>query len=141
MKKLFAFAIAASIFTFSATAQTDRVMKTDDQKQERHMGKHKQKGQMKKELNLSNDQGQKLKAINQDMKAKREALKAQDQLTVREMKARKEALKNEHKAQISSVLNAEQRAKMEEMKKQKMANKGMKGNRGQHKMKKNRQQS
>ena len=140
MKKLFAFAIAASIFTFSATAQTERVMKTDGQKKECHMGKHKRKGQMMKELNLSNDQGQRLKAINQEMKAKRQALKAQDQLTVREMKARKEALKNEHKAQISSVLNAEQKAKMEEMKKQRMANKGMKGNRGQHKMK-NRQQS
>ncbi len=141
MKKLFAFAIAASIFTFSATAQTERVMKTDGQKKEHHMNKGKHKGQMKKELNLSDDQGQKLKAINQDMKAKREALKSQDMLTVREMKARKEALKNEHKAQISSVLSTEQRAKMEEMKKQRMANKGMKGNRGHNKMKKNRQQS
>ena len=137
MKKLFAFAIAASIFTFSATAQTDRVMK-DGKQHERHMNKGKHKGQLKKELNLSDDQGQKLKAINQDMKTKREALKAQDQLTVREMKARKEALKAEHKTQIQAVLNAEQRAKMEQMKKEKMNNKG---NRGNNKMMKNRQQS
>lgn len=127
MKKLLALSIAASLFTFAASAQTDRAI-SKAEKQERHQGKH--KGQLKKELNLSDDQGQKLKAINAEMKAKKEALKAQDNLTVKEMKERKAALKAEKRERMSAILTPEQKAKFQEMKKHKMGERGNRKGRG-----------
>ena len=122
MKKILALSFAAAIFTFTASAQKER--NTEGKaKMERHNGKHK-KGKMLKELNLSKEQKAELKVQHQDMKAKREALKTQDNITVKEMREKQDALKAEQKMKMESLLTAEQKTKMAEIKKQKMAERG-----------------
>ena len=131
MKKLLALSFAAVILSSAAFAQTERPV-DKLAKMERHAGRH-NKDKMMKELNLSKEQKAQLKAQHQDMKAKREALKAQDNITVKEMREKQAALKAEQKSKMDAVLNADQRAKMEELKKQKMAERG---NKKMHKAKK-----
>ena len=122
MKKLLALSFAAVILSSAAFAQTER--KVDKQaKMERHNGKH-DKNKMLKDLNLSAEQKAQLKTQHQEMKAKREALKVQDNITVKEMRERQAALQAEQKAKMESLLTAEQKTKMAEMKKQKMAERG-----------------
>lgn len=121
MKKFLALSFAAAIFTFTASAQTERSTEGKT-RMERHEGKH-EKGKMMKELNLSKEQKAQLKVQHQDMKAKREALKAHDNITVKEMREKQAALKAEQKSKMETILTAEQKTKMVEMKKQKMAEK------------------
>ena len=122
MKKLLALSFAAAILTFTASAQTER--KVDNKaKMERHNGKH-DKNKMLKDLNLSDEQKAQLKTQHQEMKSKREALKAQDNITVKEMREKQAALQAEQKAKMESLLTAEQKSKMAEIKKQKMAERG-----------------
>ena len=84
MKKLLALSFAATILTFTAPAQTERNPE-GKAKMERHSARN-EKGKMLKELDLSREQKAQLKVQHQEMKAKREALKAQDNITVKEMR-------------------------------------------------------
>ncbi len=128
MKKLLVLSLTALTISFAATAQTDRTVAPTEKQHRGHANHDKQK--MAKELGLTADQKAKLKAQHDAMKAKREALKAQDNLTVKEMKIRKEALKKEQQEQMAAILTPEQKTKMEALKKEKMANRG-KGHKGQ----------
>ena len=122
MKKLLALSFAAVILSSAAFAQTER--RVDKQaKMERHAGRH-DKDKMMKELNLSKEQKSQLKVQHQDMKAKREALRVQDNITVKEMREKQAALKAEQKSKIDAVLTADQKTKMAELRKQKMGEKG-----------------
>ena len=116
MKKLIALSFAAAILTFTTSAQTERTV-DNKAKMERHKGKH-DKDKMMKELNLTKEQKAQLKAQHQDMKVKREALKAQDNITVKEMREKQQVLKAEQKSKMDGILTAEQKIKMAEMKKQ-----------------------
>ena len=122
MKKLLALSFAAAILTFTASAQTERNTESKE-KRERHSARH-EKGKMLKELDLSKEQKAQLKVQHQEMKAKREALKTQDNITVKEMREKQAALQAEQKSKMESLLTAEQKTKMFEMKKQKMAERG-----------------
>ncbi|MFN0082405.1 MAG: hypothetical protein ACKVOM_07775 [Ferruginibacter sp.] len=122
MKKLLALSFAAVTLSSAAFAQTERPTETRA-KMERHQGRH-EKDKMLKELNLSKEQKSQLKTQHQEMKAKREALKAQDNITVKEMRERQAALQAEQKAKMESLLTAEQKTKMEDIKKQRMAERG-----------------
>jgi periplasmic protein CpxP/Spy len=119
MKKLLVLSLAACMFTLASTAQTERPTETKPTT-ERHKGKH-EKGKMIKELHLTKEQQAQLKANHKEMKAKREALKAQDNITVKEMKEKKAALKAEQESKMATILTPEQKAKFDEMKKQKKA--------------------
>ena len=122
MKKLLALFFAAAILSSAAFAQTERPVDAKA-KMERHKGKH-DKDKMMKDLNLTKEQKAQLKTQHQEMKAKREALKAQDNITVKEMREKQAALQAEQKAKMESLLTAEQKTKMTEMKKQKKAERG-----------------
>ena len=122
MKKLLALSFAAAILTFTASAQTER--STEGKEKRECHGARNEKGKMLKELYLSKEQKAQFKAQHQDMKAKREALKAQDNLSVKEMREKQQALKAEQKMKMESLLTAEQKTKMAEMKKRKMAERG-----------------
>ena len=117
MKKILALSFAAVILTSAAFAQTERTV-NKQAKMERHEGRH-EKGKIMKELNLSKEQKAQLKAQHQDMKAKRKALKGQDNISVKEMREKQAALKAEQKGKLDAVLTAEQRTKLAEIKKQK----------------------
>jgi periplasmic protein CpxP/Spy len=121
MKKLLVLSLAACMFTLASKAQTERPMEAKPAT-ERHKGRH-EKGKMMKELNLSKEQQAQLKANHKEMKAKRDALKEQDNITVKEMREKKAALKAEQEGKMATILTPEQKAKFDEMKKQKKAEK------------------
>ena len=130
MKKLIALSFAACVFSFAASAQTDRTQAKTERQGDRR-GKH-GKGEMMKDLNLTDAQKAQLKTQHQEMKAKRQALKAQDNITVKEMREKQAALKAEQKSRFEAILTAEQRAKFAEKKAKmdsRMKDKKGKGNR------------
>ena len=121
MKKLLALSFAAVVLSSAAFAQTERPV-DNKARMERQNGRH-DKNKMMKELNLSKEQKAQLKTQHQDMKSKRDALKAQDNITVKEMREKQAVLKAEQKSKMDAILTADQRTKMEDLKKQKMAQK------------------
>jgi periplasmic protein CpxP/Spy len=123
MKKLLALSVLAAMFSFAATAQIDRAS-TDSSKTEKrgHKGRG-EKREMMKELNLSKEQMKAMKTVQQDTKAKMQALKAQDNITVKEMKEKVKAIQEERKAKLKTILTPEQFAKLEEKMKEKRDNK------------------
>jgi Spy/CpxP family protein refolding chaperone len=124
MKKLLVLPFVACMFTLATTAQTERPTEVKE-RTERHKGKH-EKGKLMKDLNLTKEQQAQLKANHKEMKAKRAALKAQDNITVKEMKEKKAALKAEQESKMATILTPEQKAKMEGMKKKRKAEKAPK---------------
>ncbi len=117
MKKLIALSLAACVFAFGATAQTERTVAKTERANRHNKDRH-GKGEMMKQLNLSKEQKAQLKAQHQEMKTQREALKGQDNITVKEMKEKQEALKAQQKAKFDAILTPEQKTKMAELKKQ-----------------------
>ena len=96
-----------AIAGFSASAQERREMK--GQKHGMHQG---QKGDMIKDLNLTDAQKVQLKADRETYKAKMEALRKDENITVKEMKAREKAIHDEQKAKMQALLTPEQKAKI-----------------------------
>jgi Spy/CpxP family protein refolding chaperone len=117
MKKLLALSVAACIFGFAASAQTERTT-TEAPQTHQH---HKHKDEMMKQLNLTKEQKGQLKAQHKEMKAKKDALKAQDNITVKEWREKRAALKAEQQSKTNAILTDEQRTKMAELRKQKKA--------------------
>jgi Spy/CpxP family protein refolding chaperone len=117
MKKLIALSLAAFMFTAGAFAQTERATTPPTAK----AGHHKGKGghdKMFKDLNLTKEQKAQLKEKNKDLKARREALKGQDNITVKEMREKQKAIRDEQDKNMDAVLTPDQKAKYAEMKKQ-----------------------
>ncbi len=116
MKKLIALSLAAFMFTAAASAQTERTVPAATKGQH-----HKGKGghdKMFKDLNLTKEQKAQLKEKNKDLKARREALKGQDNITVKEMREKQKAIRDEQERNMDAVLTPDQKAKYAEMKKQ-----------------------
>lgn len=91
---------------------------------EGHMGKNDMKQNMQQELNLSNDQAAKLKAINMESRDKMAALKSNTSLSDADRKTQIKSIKDQAKTQREAVLTKDQVEKMKTMKKD---HKGMKG--------------
>lgn len=132
-------AFAANSFAQSATQiETQNEAKTERVKGQRGgNGKHADKMDMKKELNLSSDQSNSMKKIGNDYKGKLKAMKTDETMSKEQKKAKMAEMKKSHDAEVKGVLNADQYAKMSEMKKQQ--NGKMKGNKGAHKGKNKKQ--
>lgn len=109
MKKVLALTVAFAIAGFSLTAQQTRTVKPNQKEGKMHHG---QKKDMMQDLNLTEAQKAQLKTSREANKAKIDALNKQDNLTVKEMRERKMALMQEQKAQMESILTAEQKAKI-----------------------------
>ena len=107
MKKIIAFTLILAVAGFSASAQERREMK--GQKHGMHQG---QKGDMMKDLNLTDAQKAQLKADRETFKAKMEALRKDENITVKEMKAREKAIHEEQRAKMQALLTPEQKAKI-----------------------------
>jgi len=118
MKKLMLPVLAVAL-VFSANAQEIPERKADHPP----MMHHKQKGgperhKAMKELNLTDAQKEQFKTEKDAFRKKMEELKKNDNITVKEWKAKKESLVKEHKAKMESVFTPEQKAKMEQRKKE-----------------------
>lgn len=109
MKKLLMpFALSLLVLT-NATAQE----KTNETSKHQRQDKHQKIG---KELNLSKEQSEKIKAINQDFKAKTKALKSNDNITNGELKKEMKVLYDNRQSQVKSTLNVDQQKKLDELK-------------------------
>jgi Spy/CpxP family protein refolding chaperone len=82
--------------------------------------------EMIKELNLTREQKGKFREMQQNMKAKKEAIENDDKLSDIEKKEKLRALRKEQMTITDSILNDEQREKMRQMRKDKFEQ--MKGN-------------
>ena len=96
-----------AVVGLSASAQERREMKG-----QKHGMHHGQKGDMMKDLNLTDAQKAQMKADRENYKAKMEALKKDENITVKEMKARQKAIHDEQKAKMQALLTPEQKAKI-----------------------------
>ena len=65
------------------------------------------------ELNLSEDQQLKFKALNADYQKQMQELKKNDAITVKEWRAKMETLHKNHRTQVQSLLTPEQKATLE----------------------------
>ncbi len=67
-------------------------------------------------LNLTEDQKAKFKSQKESFQKEMEALKKNDNITVKEWKTKMETLRKENKAKMESILTADQKAQIEKMK-------------------------
>ncbi len=109
MKKIIAFTMILAIAGFSASAQERREMKGGKHGMHKMQG---EKGDKINNVNLTEAQKTQLKADRETYKAKMEALRKDENITVREMKARQKAIHDEHKAKMEALLTPEQKAKV-----------------------------
>jgi len=93
----------------SATAQQQQAIDVNNKI-------HKHHKKIVKELNLSKEQQQKIKSIHQDFKAKVKDLKSSDNITMGDFKKQIKALYQQKESQVKATLNAEQQAKLDEIK-------------------------
>jgi Spy/CpxP family protein refolding chaperone len=103
------------------TEQKDKMegMKKERQDKMKQM-QTKHMDRMKAELNLSDDQSAKLKAKNEELGNKMMAIRNNSALTQDQKKDQMKALKEERKTYMESILTADQKKKMEEMKSKRM---------------------
>ncbi|UEG50028.1 hypothetical protein LK994_00885 [Ferruginibacter lapsinanis] len=123
MKKILLSLFAFAAITLSANAQQEgrKMMKGVDRHHEKN-----NKQMMMKELNLSDTQQQQMKANREAFKKQMQELNKNENITVKEQRDRKEALKKEQKAKMMAILTPDQKAKMEQMKKDKQAQRELK---------------
>lgn len=113
MKKMI-FSLLALSLTVAVTAQEIPERKADKpHMMDRKKGHH---GMDMKKLDLTEDQKAKFKSQNESFRKEMEALKKNENITVKEWKAKAEGLRKEHKAKIDGILTAEQKEKREKMK-------------------------
>ncbi len=108
MKKILLALITFTI-TFSSIAQTKKLKEKNGTTQ-----KNKEfKGDALEKLNLTKDQKNQLKVINQDFKQQMESLKTSN-TTAKDGKEKREALVKEHEQKVDAILTPEQRMKAAE---------------------------
>ncbi len=126
-------AFAASSFAQSATnTETQNAPKTE--KIKKHKGgksKHAGAMDMKKELNLSSDQSNRIKNIGNTYKGKMQAIRTDNSLSATQKKAQMFEIHKAQDAEIRGVLDADQSTKFTEIKKQRRDK--MKAHKGEYK--------
>src|ERR1700733_2227208 len=114
MKKILVSLVAFSCIILSATAQDKPAngqgkMNGHDHQDER--------GMIIKELNLTPDQQEKLKASREDFKTQMASLNDNESITVKDYRDRKYILRKEQKMQFLNILTPDQKAKLEQLRK------------------------
>ena len=109
MKKLLMPLALSLLILTSATAQQKQEIQPKHNAHQRHE-------KIAKELNLSKEQQEKMKVINQDFKAKAKALKSNDNINNGELKKEMKVLNENRQSQVKSTLNEDQQKKLEELK-------------------------
>jgi len=77
-----------------------------------------QYGKMSENLNLSQEQKDQMKTINDEFRNQMQALKKNEGITVKEQKTRREELVKNHRERVQSILTQEQKVQFEKMKKE-----------------------
>jgi Spy/CpxP family protein refolding chaperone len=116
MKKIILLTLAASFTIASVQAQEIPERKTERPAHHQGKGMKGHHGMDMKELNLTEAQKEQFKQQREENKKKMEALKSNDNITVKEWKSQMETLRKENKAKMDGILTTEQKAKMEKIK-------------------------
>ncbi|MEP7251801.1 MAG: hypothetical protein ABI683_05450 [Ginsengibacter sp.] len=141
MKKYLIVLSALTIVTVSVNAQTKR--STDETTTAHHYQKDGKRhghanGMMMKDLNLSDAQKQQAKSLRDEYKTQHTQLDANKaSMSQEDYKAKKMALRSEQKSKFESILTADQKSKMADMKSQQMAKRSEMGEKRMDKMKTN----
>ena len=112
MKKLFIPVACCLIMLTSATAQ-------EKKGSERKHNMHHQKHEIKKQLNLSEEQKSKMKSIHEKYREQEKTLKSNDDMTRGDFKKQMGELKEKRKAEVDATLTLDQKNKMKEIKENK----------------------
>lgn len=131
MKKLLSIALGFSLFALTANAQVER--KADPSQKVQRADAHKKDGKMMKDLNLTQEQKDQMKAFHQSMKQQRDAIKNDASLSQEQKKQKMQELNKTQKEKMNSILTTEQQQKMKtERKEWKEKNKDKKLNTRKH---------
>ena len=106
----------------------ERMEKMEDKRDEKHE-------KMTKELNLSNDQGQKIKELHERYRNQMKAIKDNSSISQEERMAQVKSLKEKERIELKSILSAEQFEKYSEMRKDNRKDMQKKRGKGQQKSK------
>ncbi len=117
MKKIITGLFAIAAFAFSVSAQTtdnngDKKWNKDGQP-----GTHRDRGERMEnleKLNLSADQKQQMKTINEDFRTKMQLLNKNENITVKDLRAQRKTLLQERKNKIAAILTPGQRTQFEQ---------------------------
>ena len=122
MKKMMLIALAAIAFTTATQAQdsTGRIKMNGD-----HAGKM-QHAQMWDDLNLTQDQKDKMKKLREDNMSKMDAIKNNSSLTDDQKQEQMKTMREDQRKSMEAILTDEQKAKMKQMREDRMKeHKGM----------------
>ena len=109
MKKLFILFSCCMLAIITITAQENRLK--ERKQKDNHL-----RGEVRKNLNLTDDQNEKMKSINKDFKEKASTLKSNDDMTRGDFKKEMKDLNEKRKSQIDATLTPDQKNKVKEMK-------------------------
>jgi Spy/CpxP family protein refolding chaperone len=93
----------------------------DREPSKHHEMKRHHHGEVFKNLNLTEEQKTKFKALNEEHRKQMAELKKNDQITVKEWRAKREALKKDHREKIQSLLTPEQKSQLEKSRQERRA--------------------
>ncbi len=117
MKKIILAAALLFAFAGFSSAQTDSTRKPHQ-----HVKKDLQeKKKMKEELGINKNQGQQIKQINQEYKAKTQAIKSDTTLNKELKKEKLKTIQKEKKDTMRAVLNPEQKEKLKKIQEERKA--------------------
>ncbi|WP_346236443.1 Spy/CpxP family protein refolding chaperone [Niabella insulamsoli] len=121
MKKTIFLAAMISAFSFSSTFAQDAPAK---EKKEQHQKREGQRGSMYDDLNLSKDQKDKIKVIDDDQKSKFQTLRDDKSLSDEARRSKMMELRKDRMEKVNAILTPDQKTKLEAKMKER-------GNRGQ----------
>lgn len=123
MKKIFLMGFAFLLFVTVTKAQDANTTTPTTQKEGMHRGGMRggMNPQLMKQLNLTPDQQTKLKALNESMKTKRDAIKNDASLSDDQKKEAFRALMKENMKDRDAIYTPEQKALIEKSRKDRMA--------------------
>jgi hypothetical protein len=110
MKKIF-ISLAVLVIAITSIQAQEPPRKMDRMKREQGMMRHQQ-------LNLSEEQKQMFKTLNEDFRKKMTDLHKQDDITVKDWRNRMADLQKKHRTDMQNVFTAEQKTRMEKMRTQ-----------------------
>jgi Spy/CpxP family protein refolding chaperone len=126
MKQLFL--LAATILSLASVSQAQETQSNTVVQPQKHIQMHNRKTLAK--LNLSDEQKQQAKEINEDYRKQFAELRSNNSMSLGDYKAKTEALKKEQKQKLQDILSPEQKTQLKEQRKtvalknKKMAGKG-----------------
>ena len=122
MKNIFLSLIAITTIIFSAKAQENHSGKSENTIEQKKEYGHKHgrfdHQRIAEKLNFTDEQKQQLKSVNEDFKNKMQELNSDKNISAEELKEKRQALGKEKMEKVQALLTPEQKAQMQQFKKE-----------------------